>query len=104
MRVEDRNLNVTGGLQPGRAPESQEAGRLGSPVGAQISESAGGDRAEISSLAGTVSQAVTAHAAERTQRIGKLAADYRSGQYHVNARSTSHSLMQDALERKDAAR
>jgi hypothetical protein len=104
MRVEDRNLNGPGGLQPGHAAEPHEAGRLGSTVGAQISETAGGDRAEISSVAGTVSQAITTHAAERAQRVGKLAAEYRAGQYNVSARSASQALVRDALERKDAAR
>ena len=104
MRVEERNLNGTSGPQPGRASESHEAGRSGSTVGAQISESAGGDRAEISSVAGTVSQAITTHAAERAQRVGKLAAEYRAGQYNVSARLTSQALVRDALERKDAAR
>jgi anti-sigma28 factor (negative regulator of flagellin synthesis) len=103
MRVEERNLNGTSGPQPGRASESHEAGRSGSTVGAQISESAGGDRAEISSVAGTVSQAITTHAAERAQRVGKLAAEYRAGQYNVSARSASQALVRDALERKDAA-
>ncbi len=104
MRVEERNLNGPGGPQPGRAPESHEAGRLGSTVGAQVSESAGGDRAEISSVAGTVSQALSTHAAERAQRVGKLAAEYRAGQYNVSARSASQALVRDALERKDAPR
>ena len=108
MRVEDRNLNGAGGPQPGRASESHEAGRLGSTVGttvgAQVSETAGGDRAEISSVAGTVSQAITKHAAERAQRVAKLAAEYRAGQYNASARSSSQALVQDALERKDAAR
>jgi anti-sigma28 factor (negative regulator of flagellin synthesis) len=104
MRVEERNLNGTGGPQPGRASESQDAGRSGSTVGAQISESAGVDRAEISSVAGTVSQAITTHAAERAQRVGKLAAEYRAGQYNVSAQSASQALVRDALERKDAAR
>ncbi len=104
MRVDDRNLNGAGGPQPGRAAESHEAGRLGSTGGAQVSESAGGDRAEISSVAGTVSQAITTHAAERAQRVAKLAAEYRAGHYNVSARSASQALVQDALERKDAAR
>jgi len=104
MRVEERNLNGTSGPPPGRASESHEAGRSGSTVGAQISESAGGDRAEISSVAGAVSQAITTHAAERAQRVGKLAAEYRAGQYNASARSTSQALVRDALERKDAAR
>ena len=104
MRVEDRNLNGAGGPQPGRAAESHEAGRLGSTVGAQVSETPGGDRAEISSVAGTVSQAITTHAVERAQRVVKLATEYRAGQYNVSARSASQALVQDALERKDAAR
>jgi len=104
MRVEERNLNGAGGPQPGRASASHEAGRLGSTVGAQVSESAGGDRAEISSVAGTVSQALSTHAAERAQRVGKLAAEYRAGQYNVSARSASQALVRDALERKDAPR
>jgi len=104
MRVEDRNLNGAGGPQPGRAAESHEAGRLGSSVGAQVSETPSRDRAEISSVAGTVSQAITTHAAERAQRVAKLATEYRAGQYNVSARSASQALVQDALERKDAAR
>ena len=104
MRVEDRNLNGAGGSQPGRAAGVDETGRTGSPAGGQVTEAAGGDRAEISSLAGTVSQAITAHAAERAQRIEKLAAEYRAGHYNVSARSASQALVRDALERKDAAR
>jgi len=104
MRVEDLNLNGAGGPQPGRAPGAYETGRAGSTVAAQVTETAGGDRAEISSLAGTVSQAISTHAAERAQRIGKLAAEYRAGQYNVSARSVSQALVRDALERKDAAR
>ncbi len=104
MRVEDRNLNGAGGPQPGRAPGAYETGRTGSTAGAQVTETAGGDRAEISNLAGTVSQAMSTHAAERAQRIGKLAAEYRAGQYNVSARSASQAVVRDALERKDAAR
>ena len=104
MRVEDRNLNGAGGPQPGRAPGAYETGRTGSTTGAQVTETAGGDRAEISSLAGTVSQAITTYAAERAQRIEKLASEYRSGQYKVSARSASQALVRDALERTDAAR
>ena len=58
MRVDDRNLNGAGGPQPGRAAESHEAGRLGSTVGttvgAQVSESAGGDRAECNSCSASL--------------------------------------------------
>jgi anti-sigma28 factor (negative regulator of flagellin synthesis) len=100
MRVDDRNLNGAAGLQPGRASETD---RLGSTSGAQVSHTAGGDRAEISSLAGTVSEAMAAHSAERAQRVAKLAEQYRAGQYKVGARPAGQAVVRDALERKDAA-
>src|SRR5690242_9241747 len=104
MRVNDSQLNGANGLQPGRTPETHEADRVGSNSGAKVSESAGGDRTEISSLTGRISQTLAAHTAERSQRIEKLAKDYGAGRYHVNARSTSGAMVRDAIERKDGAR
>jgi hypothetical protein len=100
MRVDDRNLNGAAGLQPGRTSETD---RSGSASGAQISQTPGGDRAEISSLAGTVSDAMATHSAGRSRRVAALAQQYRAGQYTVGARPASQALVHDALERKDAA-
>jgi anti-sigma28 factor (negative regulator of flagellin synthesis) len=104
MRVDDRNLNGAAGLQPGRAPETQEADRLGTNAGARIAESSHGDRAEISSLAGRVSEALATHTAARTERIAQLTQQYRAGHYKTNSSATSHAIIRDALERKDGAR
>jgi len=104
MRVDDRNLNGAAGLQTGRTAESQVAERTGTTSGAQISESQGGDRVEISGTAGSVSQALGTSSAERAQHMQKLAADYRSGNYSASSLATSRAIVQDALERKDAAR
>ncbi|MBZ5596263.1 MAG: flagellar biosynthesis anti-sigma factor FlgM [Acidobacteriia bacterium] len=104
MRVDDRNLNGAAGVQTGRTPESQGADRTGPASGAQISESQGGDRVEISGTAGNVAQALGAGSAQRAQHVQKLAADYRSGNYTVNSLATSRAIVQDALERKDGAR
>jgi hypothetical protein len=104
MRVDDRNLNGAAGPQPGRTQETQETGRPGPTSGAQVAESAGGDRTEISSLASRVSQALAAHSAERAQHIGKLANQYLADQYQVSLQSTSRAVIQDALERKDGTR
>jgi hypothetical protein len=100
MKVDDPNLNGIAGAQTGRTPETQETNRVGSNSGAKISETVGGDRAEISSLAGRISQAFAAQAAQRTQQISKLTQDYRAGKYDVNARTISRSITQDAIERK----
>jgi anti-sigma28 factor (negative regulator of flagellin synthesis) len=100
MKVDDPNLSGVAGAQTNRTPEAHEANRAGSPSGARISESAGGDRAEISSLAGRISHAFTTQAAERTQHIAKLAEQYRTGKYNVNARSISKAITKDAIERR----
>jgi anti-sigma28 factor (negative regulator of flagellin synthesis) len=104
MRVDDRNLNGAAGLQTGRTPESHGAERADSTSGARISESQGGDRVEISSTAGSVAHALGVSSAQRAQHIQKLAAEYRSGHYKANSPATSRAIVQDALERKDAAR
>jgi anti-sigma28 factor (negative regulator of flagellin synthesis) len=100
MRVDDPNLTGAAGAQTNRTPETQETNRAGSPANQRISESSGGDRAEISSLAGRISQAFAANAAARTQRIAKLTQDYRAGNYHVDARSIAQAVTGDAIERK----
>ena len=104
MKVDDRNSNGVSGLQPGRTPATHEPDRLGAPAGAQISESAGGDRSEISSLAGHVSQAIAASSADRARHVAKLAEEYRAGNYSMNARSIGRALIHDGLERKDGTR
>ena len=104
MKVDDRNSNGVAGLQPSRTAETHESGRLGTPSGPQISESAGGDRSEISSLAGHVSGAITASSADRARHVAKLAQQYGAGNYSVNSRSTSRALIHDGLERKDGTR
>jgi anti-sigma28 factor (negative regulator of flagellin synthesis) len=100
MKVDDPNPNGVASAQTGRTPEAHEANRVNSTSGARISESTEGDRAEISSLAGRISQAFAAHAAQRTQQISKLTEDYRAGKYDINARSISQAITRDALERK----
>src|SRR5574337_138543 len=101
MRVDDRNLNGATGLQPGRAAETHELDRLAPPGG--NAESAGSDRAEISSLAGRISESLAVQNTARAQRIEKLAQDYRTGRYHANPRATSRAIVQEAIGNKDGA-
>jgi anti-sigma28 factor (negative regulator of flagellin synthesis) len=104
MKVDDRNSNGVAGLQPTRTAETHESERLGVPSGPRISESAGGDRSEISSLAGHVSGAIAASSADRARHVAKLAQEYRAGNYNMNSRSISRALIHDGLERKDGTR
>ncbi|MBI2679546.1 MAG: hypothetical protein HYX25_00895 [Candidatus Solibacter usitatus] len=100
MKVDDPSLSGAAGAQTGRTAETQETNRPGSASNARISESIGGDRAEISSLAGRISHAFATQAAARAQHLAKLTQDYRAGKYHVDARSISQAITKDAVERK----
>ena len=104
MKVDDRNSNGVAGLQPGRTSATRESDRVGTTTGPQVSESAGGDRSEISSLAGRVSGAIAAGSADRARHVAKLAEQYKAGNYSTNSRSVSRALINDGLERKDGTR
>jgi len=101
MRVDDRNLNGVTGAQANR---TQEAERTGTGSGTNVSEPGTGDRAEISSVAGTISEALSAQSAARAQRMGQLAQQYSQGQYKPDTHGTSRGLIQDALGGTDGAR
>lgn len=103
MRVDDRNLNGAAGLQSGRTQETHSPDALAPAPGSQNSGAAGADRAEISSLAGRISDAMAVHSAERTQRIAKLAQEFKQGRYSADAHATSQAVIQEALGRKDGA-
>jgi anti-sigma28 factor (negative regulator of flagellin synthesis) len=103
MKVDDRNLNGIAGPQPGRTAETQEADRLGSASGGPVSQPNTGDRAEISSLAGRISGTLSAQSAQRAERVAALAKEYSAGSYRVDSKSTSSSIIQEALGNKDAA-
>jgi hypothetical protein len=89
MRIEDRNLNPASAPKSGAASETSRS----NGSGAQISESPGGDRSEISSLAGRVSQALAGQSAARAQHLAKVAKEYNAGRYPLNSMATSRALI-----------
>ena len=103
MRIDDRNLNGATGPQSGRTQEAHSADGLAPAAGTQSSGAVGADRAEISSLAGRVSDALTLQATERAQHIGKLAQEFKMGRYSVDSRTTGRAVVQEALGAKDGA-
>jgi hypothetical protein len=103
MRIENQNLNGAAGLQPGRTNETPAVDALTSTPGTQGSGPAGGDRAEISSLAGNISQTLASQSVGRAQRIQELAQQYSAGTYRPDARSVSSALVEDAIGGKDGA-
>jgi hypothetical protein len=92
MRIDDRTLNPAPTPQSVGTAETHETDRANAS-GVQISQSAGGDRAEISGLAGRVSQALASQSAQRTQRLAKLAQQYNAGHYPMDSISTSRAII-----------
>ena len=100
MRIDDRNLN------PASAPQSgavSEASRVNASS-AQISESAGGDRSEISNLVDRVSQSLAGQAAARAQHLAKVAKEYAAGRYSMDSMATSRALIGATLGNGDGIR
>ncbi len=103
MRIDQPNLNGAAGPQPGRTQETPAPDPSVSGSGTQTSGSPGSDRAEISPLAGRISQALASQSAERTARIQELAKQYSTGRYSADSRATGSALVQDAIEGSNRA-
>jgi hypothetical protein len=96
MKVEDPNLAgspaATGHAQPAPAIRQEVYSRVD---GAQ--RPGAGDRVELSSLTGRLAAALAAGAREQAGRVQSLARAFQSGNYAVDARSTSHALVAETL-------
>jgi len=100
MRIDDRNINPASAPHSGAASETSRS----KDSGAQISESAGGDRSEISSLAGRVSQALGNQSTARAQHLARVAKEYNAGRYSPDSRATSRALIGATLGNGDGIR
>ena len=101
MRIENQNLNGAAGLQTGRTPEATPTEGIGSSSSNRGAGSLSGDHAEISSLAGSVSQTLSAQAVNRAQRVQELAQQFRAGTYRPSAQSVSNAIVNDAIGGKN---
>ena len=96
MRVHDRTSLGPSAAETGPSAETQKAGRESAARGGAAG-SADGDRVELSSTLGRLSQAIATQATGRSQRVEALAADYQSGRYQPNSEATSRALVAEAL-------
>jgi anti-sigma28 factor (negative regulator of flagellin synthesis) len=103
MKIDNQNLNGAAGLQPGRTVETPAVDALTSTSGTQGSGPAGSDRAEISNLAGRISQTLASQTVGRAQRIQELAQQYSAGTYKPDAQSVSRALIEGAIGGKGGA-
>jgi flagellar biosynthesis anti-sigma factor FlgM len=79
----------------GRTNESER-------IQADTSESSGGsgtaagDRVDLSSLAGRISQAMASLSTRSAQRVTQLQKDFRAGRYQPDARAISQAMLPSA--------
>ena len=95
MRVNDRNALGSAAAETARAQETQKTGREESARSGKTDSS--GDRVELSSNLGRLSQAISSFTSQRAERVQSLAAEYQSGRYRPDAAATSRAMITDAL-------
>jgi anti-sigma28 factor (negative regulator of flagellin synthesis) len=103
MKIDNQNLNGAAGLQPARTVEAPAVDALTSTSRTQGTATDSGDRAEISNLAGHISQALATQTVGRAQRIQELAQQYSAGTYKPDAQSVSRALIEGAIGGKGGA-
>ena len=95
MRVNDRNLLDAAGAAAGRTAETQKVDRTeGALTGGATS---GGDRVELSSTLGRLSEAISAQNQERAARVTSLTMDYQNGRYRADDQATGRAIVSEAL-------
>ena len=96
MRVDDTNSIGIPASQTGKAQESREAGRPGETRPSSVQWTPGGDKVELSDLAGSLARALSTGAEQRAQGMARLAELYADGRYETNARALARTLVAEA--------
>jgi anti-sigma28 factor (negative regulator of flagellin synthesis) len=88
-------------LSPAQAPSAKSAVGVESgehkAAGRAAATGGGLDSAELSGLAGKISQAVSKDSANRAAQVEQLRAQVASGTFHVDAAATSRGIVNDSL-------
>jgi anti-sigma28 factor (negative regulator of flagellin synthesis) len=92
MRVDERTLSEQTASTASRANESQRI-QVDTSASSGASRTASGDRVDLSSLTGRISQAMDALSAQTTQRVSQLQKDVRAGRYQPGADQISHAMV-----------
>ncbi|MFB3776045.1 MAG: flagellar biosynthesis anti-sigma factor FlgM [Bryobacteraceae bacterium] len=93
MRVDDRHLAGNQAVQSGKTASPQEIERLNEPRQAESRSTGGSDRVELSNLTGGLARALEAIAQQKASQVERLAQDYASGRYQVDAREVSRAMV-----------
>ena len=95
MKVQDSSINQAAVSHAGRAGEAGAVtpGSSKKGSGAQFQN----DHVQLSDLSGRLVEMLGAEAPDRTARIEKLTAEYRSGRYQPDALAASQGMVAEAL-------
>jgi flagellar biosynthesis anti-sigma factor FlgM len=100
MKIVDLNqLGIAGAAAHETSSTEAAGGRRGGPGAAGPAH--GQDHAEVSGLAGKLTEATSTEAANRAARVERLRTAVDQGAYQVDARAVSQGIVRDALT-KDA--
>jgi hypothetical protein len=97
MKVYDSNLTGASAAESGRTHETVKIGRDQNTrsTGSRPGES--GDRVELSSTLGRLSRALDTSRTDRASRTEALAAQYSSGKYTAESKTTSRAIVSEVL-------
>ena len=93
MRVNDLNLTGASAPETGRTQGSQAVERDTSSRSSAARGNSGGDKVEFSPL----SHVLQASASSRSARVDQLTAQYRAGQYQVDAARVGKAMVSEAI-------
>jgi hypothetical protein len=96
MKIQNRTTSGPSGAQSGGPGEIQKAGQSSSGT-ASASGPAEGDRIELSSMLGRLSEAISTYANSRAERVQALMNEYEAGRFQPNSQATSRALITAAL-------
>jgi Anti-sigma-28 factor, FlgM len=95
MRIDERNLNEAAASTAHRLAETQ---RIQTRVGTAGEGAApGGDRVDLSGLAGRISQSMQSLSARSAQRVSQLQREYQAGRYQPDAARIGHAVAAEWL-------
>jgi len=94
MRVNDQNALGSAAADVGRAQDVQKADR--SSAARSGNSDSNGDRVELSSTLGRLSQAISAANVQHSSRVQAVAAAYQNGTYRPDPVAISKAMVADA--------
>lgn len=92
MRVDDRYMNSSQAIQPGKASGAQEVDRQLEMRSGEPRWGLASDRVELSELTGGLARMLSLAARQRAERVENLRQDYAAGRYQVNVAELSRKI------------